>query len=319
MQFRFSLAALTLLVSAPSAEGVVISTVQTFGVIVTAPHGETNVLPSNTKDGSAEPVLERGGGDDALSYASLMGTAGFLTLNSHGCSGPPPGFPLPTGTANAVGDVDYFENFLIQSDTLPNGTPVTINIKLAAARSFVANGAGGGAATVAGSAAVTFAASTAVVFQGNFSAQQVGSGLILGNRSGIFAGSPGPPEDVGDPNAGELTATLFGMVGGQFTINLTSQVGANTQAGHTQESSADGQMSLMWGADIEGGLAVIRSPTGGPLFPPTSNVTDDFVLAILPAPPFVVPEPTAAALLLIGAGLLTLRQLTLRHRSRSCA
>ena len=66
-------------------------------------------------------------------------------------------------------------------------------------------------------------------------------------------------------------------------------------------------MSLAWGADVVGDLAEISSPTGGSPFPSMSNVTPEQALIDLPLRP-VVPEPTSAVLLLIGAGLLMVRR-----------
>lgn len=72
---------------------------------------------------------------------------------------------------------------------------------------------------------------------------------------------------------------------------------------------ADGQMSLMWGADVEGGLAEIRSTPDGTVFPSPSNVSPEQALIYLPLSPFAVPEPTSAVLLLIGASLLVTRRM----------
>src|SRR5688572_29744501 len=273
---------LVLFVSALPAEGAIFSLIQTRGEIATEP-SQTHVIPSNVKDGSAEPMMLDAAGDDAIASASLMGTDGFLMLNSHACSGPALGGP--GGTASTTSNVNYFEDFVIQSDTLPVGTPVTITFKLAAARSFRADVIQPfpirlGDAAVAAAASVRFYTdiSGGRSFQGDFGAQQIGYEPITRGMSGIFATSSGPPEEAGDRDAGEFIATLPGTVGGQFFINLETQVGATSGAGNPVEADADGQMSLSWGAEVDGGLAQIRTP-GGTLFPPTSNATEENALS----------------------------------------
>ncbi len=310
MLLRMSLT-LILLAGALPAGGAVSSRIQTSGSIATSPF-QFHALPSNTKDGSADPMNLGGAGDDAVAAATLMGTAGFLTLSSHGCSGPALGGP--GGTANANSYVDYVEVFVIQSDTLPLGTPVTINVKLAAARSFRANVIQPfpvrlGDAAVNAEASVVFNTDISVVsFRGDFAAQQVHNEPINRGMSGIFASSSGPPEDAGEPKAGEFIATLPGRVGGEFKINLATHIGAGSSASNPVVGDGDGQMSLMWGADVVGGLAVILNSGGDPL-PPPSYATVVGVLAILPPPPDeIVPEPTSAVLLLVGAGLVMARR-----------
>src|SRR4051794_12741785 len=135
MNKRCVLAALALFLCAPPVRATVTSTIAVQGSIS---GGGTSVLikPSNTKDGGSDPFALRSAGDELIATAVLAGTAGSLMESSHACSGPPIGNPEGSGNANTRATVNYFETFTIVSDSLPPGFPVTINLKVAAARSY---------------------------------------------------------------------------------------------------------------------------------------------------------------------------------------
>ncbi len=106
LRFRLALVALTLLSAAQSVQGA-ITQVQTNGKVLNSAF-VSNILPSDTKDGTADPLNLNIANDEAIASAMLGGTSGSLTLNSHACSGPIPG--LPPGHANSNSKVIYFEN-----------------------------------------------------------------------------------------------------------------------------------------------------------------------------------------------------------------
>lgn len=316
MKPRRILAPLALVVSAVvpvgSAAGAVTSTVSTQGWIGNNPVVVGHTLPSNTKDGSAQPIGLHNFGDDSLAEATLNGTAGSLIINAHACSGPPLG--NPGGRASANGTVNYFENFVIVSDMLPNGTPVSIDLRLAAARSFrtVVNQPFPirlGTATVIGEAFVSFNNGVEpVIFRGGFASQKIDIEPVFRTMSGILGGVSIDPADPGGRNAGESSATIAGVVGGPFSINIGTSIGATSGAGNPVESDADAQLTLAWGADIASGLARIVPPGGGEGFPSTGGATDDVALALLP-PGLGVPEPSTLALLIAAAATALLGRL----------
>ncbi|HEX3601368.1 MAG TPA: hypothetical protein VHU84_14550, partial [Lacipirellulaceae bacterium] len=113
----------------------------------------------------------------------------------------------------------------------------------------------------------------------------------------FFAPTFTKPGEEGDPNAMESVAVLAGTVGGHFSFNVTTQVGATSGAIFSQTSDGDGQMSLNWGADIVGGQAELQTSDGTGVFPGSSNAGSDRALADLPPAPMDTPEPAALALL----------------------
>ncbi len=315
-QFCHTIVALTLLTAVQSAQGAAITQIRTSGKVLNSAF-VTNVLPSDTKDGTADPLNLNVANDEAIASAMLGGTSGSLTLNSHACSGPVPG--LPPGQANSNSKVVYFENFIIQSDTLPVGTPVAVTFKLASARSYRAMvdqlfPISNGDAATHGEAEVNFNTdiSGSNSFRGTFDAAQVYSNPKTRSATGSFT-PPAlvDPDTAGDPYANESVATIPGKVGGAFTLNITALIGATTSSANPVLTDADGQMSLLWGADIVGGLAFISTQDGQTLFPPTSNATGDRAIAILPPNPDGVPEPASMSLVAVGVIALILRRRSL--------
>jgi hypothetical protein len=313
MKIPCLLAALTVLLCVRPVHAAVTSTIAVQGSIS---GGGTSVFtkPSNTKDGATDPFALRSLGDESVANATLMGTAGALTENAHACSGPPLGNPAGSGNANTRSTLNYAETFSIVSSTLPVGTPVTITLKVAAARSYRATVIQpmliqAGQASVNGSASVGFNTElSSGFFQGDFSAQQITTGAVSMNTTGIFANplrNPATPD--GDPNAMESIATLTGPVGGHFSFNVQTQVSATSSAIFpiTTDGDGDGQMSLNWGADIVGGLSQLVSSDGTTQFPGSSSASGSRALADLPpAPTDDVPEP--ATLSLLAGPLLSL-------------
>jgi hypothetical protein len=294
-----------------AAEGAAISRIQADGVTRYIP-SHVSRLPSNTKDGTTDPITLILAGDEAISSASLKGTSGSLTLAAHGCSGPNPG--LPTGTANSNSYADYFERFVVRSDTLPNGTPVTITFKLTESHAFRASVIQPfpiriGDAAVGGNVLLLFYSdiSGSRNFQGTFAGQQVDYGPVTRSTTGMFASSITPPGGEEDgPVAAGFLATLPALVGGSFTLDFRSQLSASSSAASPVISDGDAQMVLMWGADVLGGLATITTPDGSASLPPTSNATIERAVALLPPPPhtLIVPEPNLLPLLLAPVALL---------------
>ena len=312
LKFRHAVVAITLLTVMQSAHGA-ITQIQTNGKVLNSAF-VSNILPSSTKDGTAEPLNLNFANDEAIASATLGGTSGYLTLSSHACSGPVPG--LPPGQANSNSKVIYFENFVIQSDTLPVGTPVAVIFKLASARSYRAMvdqlfPVSNGDAATHGEAMVDFNTdiSGSNSFQGTFDAAQVYFFDKTRSATGIFLPPPLSDADIaGDPYANEFVATIPGRVGGAFTLNITALIGATTSSANPVLTDADGQMSLLWGADIVGGFAFIGTPDGQALFPSSSNVTGDRAISILPPNPDGIPEPASISLLALGVIALLQRR-----------
>ncbi len=262
-----------------------------------------NFMPGNTKDGTTAPFVLKSAGDESIANGTLMGTAGALTSNAHACSGPPIGNPAGSGNASTRSTVNYAETFNIVSSTLPNGTPVTIDLKVAAARSYRATviqpyPIQAGDAIVDAHAAIGFYTEQSTGnFQGGFTSQQIATGDVFKNTTGIFANPLiKPGENDGDPNAMESITTLAGVVGGHLSFSIETQVSAASAAIFPITTDGDGQMSLEWGADVVGGLAQLQTSDGTGLFPGTSTATGDRALADLPPAP-VVPEPATLSLL----------------------
>jgi hypothetical protein len=279
------------------------SLIQTRGATATLPF-EVNTLPSNTTDGSAPGVGLIDAGDEAIAGATLLATDGSLQISSHACSGPALG--APGGSANSSSNVNYVENFLVFSDTLPAGTPVEITFKLAAAwrvRGSVTQpyALSNGDASVFGEAFVRFYSdiSGGLSYHGNFGAQQVYFNPPTRGMEGIFAGVPGAPQDVSKASAGEFATTFPATVGGQFLVNIETRIGATSAAFNPVVSIADGQMALRWGAEVVGGMADIRTPEGTRV-PPPANACVECVLANLPPAAHGTPEPTSLLLLIMG-------------------
>ncbi|MDB5290499.1 MAG: hypothetical protein JWL69_1740 [Phycisphaerales bacterium] len=298
------LAALTLLLCVRPVHAAVTSTIAVQGSIS---GGGTSVFtkPGNTKDGTSDPFALRSLGDESIANATLMGTTGSLMENAHACSGPPIGNPAGSGNANTRSTVNYAETFSIVSNTLPDGTPVTITLKVAAARSYRATviqpmPIQAGDAASNGSASIGFNTElSSGNFQGGFGAQQITTGAVFMNTTGIFANPLRKPGDNdGDPNAMESIATLTGTVGGHFSFNVMTQISAISDAVFPITTDGDGQMSLNWGADVVGGLAQLSTSDGTSQFPGSSSVSGSRALANLPpAPTDDVPEPTTLTLL----------------------
>jgi hypothetical protein len=313
MKKRISALALGVLLCPLGAAGAVMSTISTSGKIASTPqqyHPLTNV-----RDATPDPVVLGAAGDESLSVSKLLGSGGLLNLSSHACSGPPAGVS-PAGTAFANSGVSYQEVFTIESATLPAGTPVVIDIKVAAARSFMAvltPGVGtpylGDTASVSASAAIRFDAQTSTRFDGAFHEQQSWINPVGWAQTGIFASSPSAnPQDVGDPNADAYTATVAGRVGSNFVMTLQTNVSTDSATGNPHEADGDGQLSIVWGADVVGGLAEIRA--SGVLFPPTSGATKDRAMDNLP------PRPDSGAPEPASLGLLAAAGLAMRRRKR---
>ena len=299
---------LSLLLYPLGATAAVSSRIATNGKIASEPD-ELHVL-NNVRDGAPTIVIQGARGDDVYSEARLQGSAGRLAINSHACSGPPAGF---AGSARVNTSIDYQEIFVITSDTLPANTPVTINIAVSAARSFMAGLNPStiepylsDAANVAGRAVLRFDSSgNSTSFNGTFHESQSWINPIGRSSTGIFAApTTVNPEDLGDRTADASTATIQALVGASFNITLQSNVSAGSSAGNPNEADGDGQLSVLWGADIAGGLAEIRSPGDNVLFPSVSNATEDRALQTLPPSPY--PEPT-------GLGLIACFALAMRR------
>jgi hypothetical protein len=313
-------AALALLVCAPAVRASVTSTIAVQGSI-SGGGTSGNTQPGGTKDGASDPFALRSAGDESIASATLAGTAGSLMENAHACSGPPIGNPDGSGNASTRSTVNYFETFTIVSDSLPPGTPVTINLKVAAARSYRATviqpmPIQAGDASVNADASIGFNTElSSGSFRGGFAAQQVTTGAVFRNTTGIFADPIRDPARDGDPDAMESVAVLAATVGGHFSFDVETQVSATSAAVFPITTDGDGQMSLNWGADIVGGQARLQTSDGTGVFPGASSVSGDRALADLPPPPMEMDSPEPAALAL-GAGpllALLLRRRSARH------
>jgi hypothetical protein len=308
-------AALALFLCAPPVQSAVTSTIAVQGSIS---GGGTSVLtkPGNTKDGASDPFVLKSFGDESIASATLLGTTGSLTESAHACSGPPIGNPAGSGNASTRATVNYFETFTIVSDSLPPGTPVTINLKVAAARSY--------RATViqpepiqAGDAAVNMSAFigfntelSSGHFSGGVGAQQIATGDVFRNPTGIFANPLRNPAQDGDPDAMESTAVLAATVGGHFSFNVETETDATSAAIFPITTDGDDQMSLNWGADVvaAGGQARLQTSDGTGQFPGANSAGSDRALADLPPAPMDAPEPAALALLAAPLTSLLLRR-----------
>jgi hypothetical protein len=304
MRVRYAFAALTLFAAALPVRGAVDSFLSEVG----STFGSPNSVVQDFDKRDMEPVAHvnlSSAGDEAMSVLKLTGSEGMMTLNTHACSGPPINTPN-AGQAGASGTLNYFEDFTIVSATLPVGTPVTINVKIAAGSSFRAvtdpnflndyansNGSTG--------IRIDTLSTTDAAFSGSFGAN--GGNAPNRSQTGIFASSP--PTASGDRRAGEFTAIVGGLVGGKFHFTIHSQLSDVSGAGNPRVSDADGQISILWGADVVGGLASILANSDSMPFPSMDNATSDRALQILPPG---IPEPTGLALILPGLLLLGRRR-----------
>ncbi|CAN5693244.1 hypothetical protein BH09PLA1_BH09PLA1_25750 [soil metagenome] len=296
MRVRYALAALTLFTTALSVRGAVTSNLTEVGSTIQL--GQHVVQDFNKRDMSpASHVALSSDGDDAISTLNLSGSEGRMTLHTHACSGPP--LFSNAGQAGASGDLSYFEDFRIVSATLPAGTPVTINVKIAAGSSFVAVRTiplnFNDYSSISGHTGIRIdtLSTTDYTISGDFAGS--GGDPPFRSQSGLFASSP--PTGQGDRRAGEFTAVIGGLVGGKFHFNIQSQLSALSGAGNPRISDASGEISILWGADVVGGLATILANSDNLPFPGTSNATADRALFYLPQG---IPEPTGLALILPG-------------------
>ena len=304
LRLRFSLAAFTLFATALPARATVFSNLTEQGAIANGPQQFVQLF--NMRDMTPDNhVAQSALGDEALSVLSLTGSLGVMTLNAHACSGPPPF--SNAGSASGTGQLYYEEDFVIESATLPIGTPVTIDVKIAAGSSFVGTTSNPDNLPTLDTASITGHANIRIdsnalgeaTFIGDFSAGQQGGFPASRAQSGIFGTQFGDPTMSGERRAGEFTATVGGKVGQRFNIAIQTTLSAGSGAGYFSVSDADGQISLLWGADVVGGLAEIRSSAEPTIpFPSTSTVDADTALFYLPPSP--VPEPSTFILGALG-------------------
>lgn len=309
MQARHAFAALTLCACALPVRGAIFSNLVEQGKIATSSQQFRTL--ANGRDMAPEQHIGLSAlGDDAISALILTGSQGRLSLNTHSCSGPPPG--SAAGNANASGQLYYEEDFVIRSDTLAVGTPVTIKVKIAAGSSFIGTTTNPNnlptfdSAGVEGSANIRIDSNllSEATFIGSLNGGQQGGFPSSRTRNGIFATTPvDPTDEPGERRAGEFTVDVGGKVGQRFNIAINTSMTTASNAGVTSVSDADGQISILWGFDVVGGLAEIVTPGGDFVAPPTSNATDDRALIFLPLSP-LFPEPASLAVLCAPALLL---------------
>lgn len=325
MRIALVIAAASAVILARPAFGALTSSAEGYGRIASSAD-QTTSIAGGFRDLSPPPVILDNFGDEVLAAPTLSASGGSFTMSAHACSGPQVGIPN-AGTAQANTVVRYTEEFLISSSTLPIGTPVTVNVKVGGGSSFKAflipddrSPIPVEAATAQGSGSISFSTTgvNGITFNGAFGMQQAYVNPQTKSSSGLFA-EPLVPTDggAGAPDAGTFTGTVAGTVGQRFDVSLLFSIGASSTALNPTEAEADGQISLTWGADVAGGMAEIRSPDDGFLFPGTTGVTTERTLDILPPSPIDeldpnLPEPMTLAAAGVAVAMLGRRRRALR-------
>jgi hypothetical protein len=224
---------------------------------------------------------------------------GVLRVATHGCIEP----PLLGGTvstASGSGNAVYNDQFIIQSATLPLGTPVTIDFHVIGRESNQIGDdiPGRGGSGTLNSADAAFSVALGInnpTVSGHYSFQDSGVGNVNAPpATGLFSSQQ------------STTLMIAGQVGQMFqlTANLIGQSSADVFPGDVGDVQV--QAILVWGAVSETpGVTMVSTITGLSL-PDTSNVTPEFVQVNMLPPLIDLPEPGSIVLLAWGSVALIL-------------
>src|SRR5688572_19823415 len=130
--FTALVGAALILTSVAPAGAAINSSIENSGGISSLPPN-TVVQITGVRDAAPAPINEANAADFAYAASVLGGTAGVLSINGHAHAAEPNG-PLDSATGN--GNIFYQEAFAVTSSTLPFGTPVSFDVRVAAARRF---------------------------------------------------------------------------------------------------------------------------------------------------------------------------------------
>lgn len=209
--------------------------------------------------------------------------AGIATLSSHACAAPA-NLVDPAGGAAGAGDHNSISfGYFVTSDTLPTGTPVTIQICVATAKSMQAS--------------YTYAEDASV----QFDFADSGLGLTL-NMGGIILGGQAYVVDYFEsPASDDWSAGLFTEATGEATQTITLKVGevfnffynfgcySRADANYKALADANCTASVIFGAAVIDADAQLISSYDGSVFPQIGACTSEYAQEQLPSIPTLGP------------------------------
>ncbi len=222
-------------------------------------------------------------GDHGSGGLSFIRDAGVATAYSHACSGPQT-LTDPAGGAKGDGLHDsIIYSYIITSDTLPMGTPVTVKVCVAGSATGAAKYSypeGGGALfDFADAAANVLVNMDGHLFGGNFYVVDFKDNPGGQNFStGIF----GEMEVA-------LSETFTIPVGDEFTFVLNFGCTSRSKAAYQTLADGHASSSVVWGAAVIDADAQIRAADDNALFPTLNDCTPAYAATQLPPPPSLGP------------------------------
>jgi hypothetical protein len=301
--------------AASLAHATVFSNLVEQGSTATVPQEFRNL--SGLRDMAPNPhIVQSAFGDEARSILSLHASTALATMSVHACSGP--GLNQPGGTGSGSGSLYYEEAFTIQSMTLPVGTPVVINYRVSVAHSFLATLSfpnpnappANDFSSIFGHIGIRLDTipTTVAAFSGDFSGGSSGTNPNARTQSGLYGTGSSFPNDPRMRAANEFIVQVPGVVGGQFNMALQSTLSAGSAAGNPDIANAWAQTAIVWGAEVVGGAAQLRSPMDNFQFPSYVDSGPNRAVDNLPDEP--LPAPGAA----VACGLAAIGMSARRRR-----
>jgi hypothetical protein len=209
--------------------------------------------------------------------------AGVATLSSHACAAPA-NLVDPAGGAAGAGDHNTIGfGYFVTSDTLPNGTPVTIQICVATAKSMQAS--------------YTYAEDASVQF--DFADSGLGLSLNMGGI--IFAGQAYVIDYYESPASDDWSTGLFSEATGEASQTITLKVGevfnffynfgcySRADANYKALADANCSASVVFGAAVIDADAKLISSYDSSEFPQMGACTSASAQEQLPSIPTLGP------------------------------
>jgi len=274
-----------------------------FGQVSATGTGTFNQSHSNVQYASLTGVETTDAiGNASKANGSVATPDGRISLSSHACSGGGPGFG---GQANARANGQVILDYLIKSSTLPNGTPVSVNVRWAVSSSVMAvaqdlQGINSGAVGSAyGQIVIAIGGVGVLNKSGAYTrTHSVGGGGITNDSTGTLH----MQQDEGDH-------TYNVLVGQIIRINFSGTGDSASGASGTTQTDGDVQMGLVWGVTSlnPNAVAVWNNDQTQPAPPAAGATQADAQGAQPPRDPYLMPcfwfpnQPVSAVSCVSGA------------------